>query len=90
VPSIKWGIKHEKAALKSYERIMGVRTNSCGLFPHKEWDFFGATPDALSADDKTVIEIKCPDSTRLEKPTKCSYVDPKGSKLVHKKYYAQV
>lgn len=76
VPSMKWGIDHERAASRAYGTEMRERRGhsfltvaECGLLVDKDRPYLGASPDGLvSCPDCTppcgLLEIKCPWSCR--------------------------
>lgn len=64
-----WGQNNEVNAVESFEDHMGLRTQSCGLYPVESSEgqyLFAASPDRLVLDRETssrieaVLECKCP------------------------------
>lgn len=57
------GIKYEKIASILYENINNVKLADFGLVVHNEYNFLGASPDAICRDTALIgrmVEIKCP------------------------------
>lgn len=59
LPPLKWGVMFEHVATKIYESRYNVKINEFGLIKHKEYDFFGASPDGIT-NNGIMVEIKCP------------------------------
>jgi hypothetical protein len=53
------GIQYEEEARLYYEGALNAETTPVGFYIHDEYDFTGASCDAL-IDDDGVLEIKCP------------------------------
>ena len=73
VPSLKWGIQHEKVALEEFSTLMSDTHNNfeiedCGLRLLLENPYIGASADGLFTckchNDVFTVEIKCPYSHR--------------------------
>ena len=62
----KWGQDHEDEVRDRFDQEYGVKSYDCGLLPHPEHPWLGASPDGLVSDG-SLIEIKCP-MTRQIKP----------------------
>lgn len=60
--AVQWGILHERAAIKGYEKARDVTVQPSGLWLHKH-GFCGASPDGI-VDENLIIEVKCPFSCR--------------------------
>jgi putative phage-type endonuclease len=58
-PFFKWGNMFEDVALRIYEHIQKTTIYQFGLLKHPNYDFFGASPDGITADG-IMVEIKCP------------------------------
>jgi exodeoxyribonuclease (lambda-induced) len=58
-PAMRIGNEYEEEARLYYEGVLNVATTSVGFYVHDEYDFTGASCDAL-IDDDGVLEIKCP------------------------------
>ena len=62
IPAIRWGVLHEKHAIKEYQQSTGNQVTESGiwLFPD---GYFGASPDGLIYKEdrlEGILEIKCP------------------------------
>ena len=79
-----YGKTHEPIAAMSYLAGTGNHPEECGLFVHPEYDWLGASPDAL-IDDDGLVEIKCPFKFR-----KCVGVPPFQTAEEQPSYYAQM
>ena len=73
VPALKWGLKCESVALKSYQMLMkphhkDLVINKTGLHVCAEEQFLRASPDGLMScschREKQLVEVKCPWSAR--------------------------
>ena len=73
IPSLKWGIDHEKIAIAQFTNYQSTQghvnpaISQSGLVIKKEFPFLAASPDGLymcSCHDKALIEVKCPYSLR--------------------------
>jgi hypothetical protein len=58
-PAMKIGNDYEPEAKLYYECMTGNEARNVGFYVHDEYDFTGASCDAL-IDDDGVLEIKCP------------------------------
>ena len=65
-PAILHGIKYESVAVQEFERMYDFKTYECGLFVCPDYPFLAASPDRV-IDNKTIIEVKCPFSSK-DKP----------------------
>ena len=73
---IKWGIEHEKDAIKSFlSDVASKHANGmngfkqCGLFVKHDYAFLAASPDGLFVCDccsPAILEVKCPFSVKEE------------------------
>ena len=69
---MEWGIAHEQAALTKYEQSYGhidVSVEQCGLIINSDYQFMGASPDALVSCQccgKGVVEFKCQNNFRCD------------------------
>ena len=61
-PEMVWGQEFEAAARSAYEIERGEMVDTVGFVLHPTFDFAGASPDGLIADDGG-LEIKCPKTT---------------------------
>ncbi|XP_015780693.1 PREDICTED: uncharacterized protein LOC107358609 [Acropora digitifera] len=76
LPQIKWGIEHEKDAIKSFlSDVASKHANGmngfkqCGLFIKPDYAFLAASPDGLFVCDccsPAILEVKCPFSVKEE------------------------
>ena len=53
---MQWGIDHEEVAVVGFEALYG-KTRKCGMFIHRGFYFFGASPDRIWKN--SLLEIKC-------------------------------
>ncbi|KAL5022014.1 hypothetical protein ScPMuIL_001169 [Solemya velum] len=69
----KWGIKHEAAARKQYEKKQNVTVVQSGLIINREFPYLGTSPDGLIGKEG-VLEIKCPaaETWRTKIPEDCA------------------
>ncbi|KAG8581728.1 hypothetical protein GDO81_007780 [Engystomops pustulosus] len=69
--AMNWGIKNEKKAVNSYEKLASVskgkevQVEECGLFIHPTSNWLAASPDGIVKDRRTgetlnILEVKCP------------------------------
>lgn len=65
----KWGLNHEKDAVRCLQRKLeeegheNVIVENCGIYVSEEYPFIGATPDSIISCDccgKQLVEVKCP------------------------------
>lgn len=81
----EYGNLHEPLAVMEYMGKTGLHPEETGFHVHPEYDWLGASPDALIEDDG-ILEVKCPFGLR----------NKKGEDLVFKTaeeqphYYAQI
>ena len=76
LPQIKWGLEHEKDAIKSFlSDVASKHANGmngfkqCGLFVKHDYAFLAASPDGLFVCDccsPAILEVKCPFSVKEE------------------------
>lgn len=59
------GLINEKVALEKYKNDYNLNVIQCGLYVPLERQYLGASPDGILGDE-TLIEIKCPYSSRNE------------------------
>jgi len=64
VPAIKWGLDHEKRAIRKYEKVRNVKVQPTGLWLSAD-GCLGASPDGLVKGKKGIVEVKCPYSCRF-------------------------
>ena len=64
--SILHGRKYESVAVEKFEVKWKMKTEQCGLFISQEHPQLAASPDRL-VDSDTLLEIKCPYTSRDEK-----------------------
>lgn len=57
---VRRGEAFEPVAIAAYERAMGVRVESTGLWLHAVHDWLGASPDGLLVGMDGLVEVKCP------------------------------
>ena len=57
VPAVIYGRTHEKDAVLDFETRFS-KIQKCGLYIHRKFSFFGASPDGIWRN--SLIEIKCP------------------------------
>lgn len=62
--ALQWGTDAEPYALAAYEAETGMIPDSVGFITHPDYDFAGASPDALIGNDGG-LEIKCPKDSRI-------------------------
>ena len=102
IPAIKWGVEHERDAIKDYEAKNGYKVNDTGiwLFPD---GYLGASPDGLLLDPNSphevigCIEVKCP-YRLIDDPIKhkddwhklIPFLDHENKLLKNPHYYHQV
>lgn len=55
-----YGNEMEDVAARRYEEVSGKKCLSFGLFTHLRHEWLGASPDRVTQDDGTLVEIKCP------------------------------
>jgi len=60
-PATDWGHAYEDLARKEYERVTGEAVVPCGFLEVEP--FIGGSPDGMTGDQESIIEIKCPYST---------------------------
>lgn len=84
-----WGRRHEKIALKMYEKERKTTTKTCGLFIYKKHNFIAVTPDAITEDDEAIIEIKCPYSVKNELASTAPFIK-NGSLIKNHPYFTQI
>ena len=63
--AMKFGIDHEIDAVLDFEKAYG-KTVKCGLFVHRVFVYFGASPDRIWKN--SLLEIKCSHVLRDTKP----------------------
>lgn len=64
IKAIKYGQENEERALQKYKEIHSSYViRSTGLWVHKEFQYFGCSPDAL-VNENGILEIKCPYSVK--------------------------
>ena len=105
VPSLRWGIDHEKVALEEYKLLLSTEhthyeIKDCGLRLCLELPFIGASPDGIFMctchDYQYIIEIKCPYSMRdtdsLEDAIQCTqfFIDKEKHLKNGHRYYTQI
>ncbi|CAH4030452.1 unnamed protein product [Pieris brassicae] len=61
------GIINEKVALQQYMEETNLQVFECRFFISSECPYLGASPDGILGDE-TIIEVKCPYSSRLDSP----------------------
>ncbi|XP_076635450.1 uncharacterized protein LOC143348738 [Colletes latitarsis] len=61
--SVQYGRKNEAKALRQLEEELGKHIVPCGLLIDTALSYLGATPDGV-VDDDTIVEVKCPESTK--------------------------
>lgn len=69
IPSIEWGLTHEKKALEAYKRLHDVHVFQPGLLVSRYQPWLCASIDGAVVEDDIVtkiIEIKCPSSCKNE------------------------
>ncbi|CAI6362985.1 unnamed protein product [Macrosiphum euphorbiae] len=97
--SMAYGIEIEPLARSSFEALLQVSVQLCGLFIDREYPYLAASPDGLVG-EHFVLEIKCPYAAKdtisaieaMEKKL-LPYCSVKEGKIVLKKdhaYYFQV
>ena len=60
-PDKQRGLQFESRALDHYSLVMGVKTESTGLFLHESYTRLGASPDAFVVSPFIgLVEVKCP------------------------------
>lgn len=62
----EYGNLHEPLAVMEYMGKTGIHPEETGFHVHPEYDWLGASPDALIEDDG-ILEVKCPYGLRNEK-----------------------
>ncbi len=65
IPAINWGVMYEEVANKIYGQRNNVECFDFGLIKHPLYEFFGASPDAIS-ENGIMIEIKCPFRRKID------------------------
>ncbi|KAK9744530.1 Viral alkaline exonuclease [Popillia japonica] len=60
---ILYGRTHKKEAIQKYEAANKMSVNECGFFTGETYNFLGASPDGLIA-DQGVVEVKCLSSVK--------------------------
>ena len=61
--AIRWGIKHEDTAVKSFEATKGLEVHPCGVYISHLYPFLAASPNGLihfPDGSLGLIEVKCP------------------------------
>lgn len=90
-PAIKWGNDHESVARRAYEVATGIKVKDIGFCIHKDFNFFGSSPDGITEDEQVILEIKCPFKIRDEHPSKAAHFTNNVPILDRNHdYYAQV
>lgn len=56
---LAWGNRYEDMSLRCYTQRFNRRVKEYGLIPHRQIEYFGASPDGIS-DTGVMIEIKSP------------------------------
>jgi putative phage-type endonuclease len=88
------GKQYEPVAVEQFEKTVGLKTNTCGLFISQICPWLAASPDRI-IDVNTLVEVKCPFSAK-QQSISCAtvpYLHKEGNDLVlHKNsdYYYQV
>jgi hypothetical protein len=82
--AIDWGKKHEPTALAAYSALTGADIRPCGIYIDSDENFFGGSPDGISTDGLTLIEIKCPYSVRDNNPSAVGYLSGNMLNKQHK------
>ncbi|KAK9745817.1 Viral alkaline exonuclease [Popillia japonica] len=84
---ILYGRTHEKEAIQKYEAANKVSVNECGFFIDERYNFLGASPDGLIADDG-IAEVKCLSSVKdTLKDAVCSNSCYKGQLNITKRAF---
>ena len=73
IPAIQWGIKNEGNCIADFEKRKGGKVVKCGLFIHRDYPFFAASPDGIYND--CLLEVKCPWVLRETYPDDLDYLD---------------
>lgn len=63
--AILHGQKYERVAVEKCESKWGIKTQECGIFVSEQYSYLAASPDRI-VDEDTVLEIKCPYTSRQE------------------------
>lgn len=61
--ALQHGLTCEKVAIERFEQENNTSTQACGMFVSKSHPYLAASPDAIM-DDETLLEVKCPFSSR--------------------------
>lgn len=90
----RYGQKFEHVAVRKFEERHNVSTKPCGIHVHPERAYLAASPDRV-IDDDTLVEVKCPYTTRhnLISPQTVPYLCYDGDELKlspNHNYYYQV
>lgn len=72
-----------------YISIMGGKFSKCGIIIDESRNYLSVTPDAISDEQETIVEIKCPYSVKDGKPESVDYLSCGRLQTSHK-YYTQV
>jgi hypothetical protein len=57
---MEWGTEHEPQAVEVYCQRLGTEAEHVGFVLPDDTDDYGGSPDALVADRKGLLEVKCP------------------------------
>ena len=66
VEAIVWGRQNEKVALKKFQDSTQFTVEQAGLHINPRWPYLGASPDGLLDDGESIVEVKCPFSSRAQ------------------------
>lgn len=86
--AMQFGIDNEPLARKLIIRELGIDFEEVGSIPHPEVPWFSSSPDGLSTDKETALEIKCPNIETFMQ-YRCNVIDGKTLKGENSIYYWQ-
>jgi hypothetical protein len=64
-PAMQWGLDNEPEAVARFEEVSGEICLPGGLLDHPTIEWFAATPDRRLADGESLLEVKCPTTTKF-------------------------
>ena len=93
--AISHGRIYERKALLEFEKKEKRKVERCGLFVDPAYPYLGASPDGLTDNGKSLVEVKCPFSARdsMICPETVPYLCKENNKISLRKnhnYFFQV
>lgn len=93
-PAVIHGKTYEPIAVELFEKHFQTKVSKCGLFVNEDFPNFAATPDGI-VDEETLVEVKCPFSSRNEEISdSITFLEKNSSQMLQlktdHKYYFQI